>query len=82
MTFIELMIRKFPKANLNNLFIDCCPENFGYKTVWTEICRKYGCLADCSKCWDSPVTDGANNIEIIIDSVPLDYYIDKIDRHN
>lgn len=25
MTFTELMLQKFPNADLRNLFIDCCP---------------------------------------------------------
>ena len=55
MTFIEIMKMKFPKADLKNLFVDCCPANFGYKTEMTQSCDKYGCVDNCVRCWDSKI---------------------------
>lgn len=82
MTFKELMLSNFPKADMKNLLVDCCPCNFGHHTIWTKICDKYGCLADCSKCWDSEIIgeNMANNIEIMVDSMPLDYYSEKMSK--
>lgn len=56
MTFTELMIKKFPKANLKNLFVDCCPCNFGVETRMTKICNENSyCIDDCSICWNSEI---------------------------
>lgn len=33
MTFTELMLQKFPNADLRNLFIDCCPLVGDYITT-------------------------------------------------
>lgn len=55
MTFTELMLKKFPKANLKNLFIACCPCNFGVETKMTEVCDEDSCINDCKICWDSEI---------------------------
>ncbi len=56
MTFAELMLKRFPKSNLKNLFVDCCPCNFGVETKMTKFCDKNGhCIDDCSICWNSEI---------------------------
>lgn len=56
MTFTELMLKRFPKANLKNLFVDCCPCNFGVETKMTKFCEKNShCIDDCSICWNSEI---------------------------
>lgn len=58
MTFTELMIDKFPNANIENLVVDCCPENFGYQTITTMFLKKYGqCFEYCDKCWNSEIVE-------------------------
>lgn len=61
-TFIDVMLEKFPNVNIDNLLVDCCPENFGYSTFETIFCSKHGCFADCSKCWNGIIVD-KNDIE-------------------
>lgn len=54
MTFTELMLQKFPNADLRNLFIDCCPCNFGIETEMTRLCNNgHECFEDCKICWNS-----------------------------
>ena len=56
MTFTELMLQKFPDADLRNLFIDCCPCNFGIETEMTRLCDNgHGCFEDCKICWNSQI---------------------------
>ena len=56
MTFTELMLQKFPNADLRNLFIDCCPCNFGIETEMTRLCNNgHECFEDCKICWNSQI---------------------------
>lgn len=65
MTFTKLMLNKFPNGNLNNLMIDCCPCNFGYRTIGTEIVRIIGsCFIECKVCWNSEIVNDDENIII------------------
>lgn len=56
MTFTELMLQRFPNADLRNLFIDCCPCNFGIETEMTRLCNNgHECFEDCKICWNSQI---------------------------
>lgn len=73
MTFTELMLQKFPNADLRNLFIDCCPCNFGIETEMTRLCDNgHGCFEDCKICWNSQIvgdyitTKKKNNNETLV----------------
>lgn len=67
------MLQKFPNADLRNLFIDCCPCNFGIETEMTRLCDNgHGCFEDCKICWNSQIvgdyitTKKKNNNETLV----------------
>lgn len=50
------MLKRFPEADIKNLMADCCPCNFGVRTVGTEIVDIIGnCFIECKACWNSEV---------------------------
>lgn len=59
------MLKNYPKADIKNLMIYCCPCNFGYRTIGTAIVDIMGnCFTDCKACWNSQIINDDENITI------------------